>query len=131
MTKIRYSAELALDIKHTLGSIVYPTQKIKDFFDNDFKTEDDIRYEQNKKLSIRAIILSVIAILIAIASPVASLLINNWKGHTTIDQKKFQILKEDIDSIKNYENKKNLTLEQIKNEIKSSYHYSNDRNKRK
>lgn len=61
-------SSFAYDLDKTAYCIIYPMPVMEDYVANDFRTIEDKRYEENKKLALRSIIIAGIALLVSAIS---------------------------------------------------------------
>ena len=90
MTNVNDVTSLRSDIEHYLQSYIYPTTSLSYFIKHDYLSESD--YQTKRSVSISRVSI-VVAIIIALCSPIVTLLISNKWGYVTINDNQFEIIK--------------------------------------
>ncbi|MBO5631535.1 MAG: hypothetical protein J5965_20900 [Aeriscardovia sp.] len=81
---------LAADIEHFLLAYVYPTAVLHDFIANDYLSKSDFRAKRSISISRISII---VAVIIAVLSPVVTIILGNKYGISTLNKQQFDTLK--------------------------------------
>jgi len=90
MSNVSDITVLTKEIEHYLQSYIYPTNGLHDFITRDFLSESDYQTQRSVKISRVSV---AVAILIALFSPVATLLLSNNWGYVTITESQFDVIK--------------------------------------
>lgn len=90
MENVHDITALSREIEHYLHSYIYPTTSLKGFIKHDYLSESDYQTKRSVSISRKSII---VAILIAVCSPIATLFISNMWGYVTITESQFDIIK--------------------------------------
>ena len=81
---------LTADIEHFLLAYVYPTATLHDFIANDYLSKTDFQAKRSVNISRMSII---VAVIIAVLSPVVTIFLGNKFGIATLNKQQFDTLK--------------------------------------
>ena len=90
MTNVNDVSALASDIKQYFQSYIYPTTSLSYFIKHDYLSESDYQTKQSVSISRASI---AVAIIIALFSPIATLLMSNKWGYVTINENQLDEIK--------------------------------------
>lgn len=81
---------LAADIEHFLLAYIYPTAALHDFIANDYLSKPDFQTKRSVSISRKSIL---VAVIIAVISPVVTIILGNKYGIATLNRQQFDTLK--------------------------------------
>lgn len=87
MEGVTFTKELYERFVHYFNSVIYPTSSLIELVKNNYVSEEENRFNISMKISKTAL---WIAILVAVLSPILSVLISNQWGVTKIDECQFE-----------------------------------------